>query len=115
MRTITSCALLWASLSLAIHDSEHFTNKLARGPDAAPSSSSHIAIIGAGAGGSSAAFWIAKAKERYGLDVVVDIFERSDYVGGRKLFYWCNSLQLWLTSLKGALRFIRIITLPTSP
>lgn len=91
MRTITSCALLWASLSFAIHDSEHFTNKLARGPDAAPSSSSHIAIIGAGAGGSSAAFWIAKAKERYGLDVVVDIFERSDYVGGRKLFYWCNS------------------------
>jgi len=96
MRTITSCALLWASLSLAFqwHDTEHSHSTDPRGPDAAPPSSSHIAIIGAGAGGSSAAFWIAKAKERYGLDVVVDIFERSDYVGGRKLFYWCNSLQL---------------------
>jgi prenylcysteine oxidase/farnesylcysteine lyase len=44
-----------------------------------------IAIIGAGAGGSSAAFWIAKAKERSGLDVEVDIYERNDYIGGRKL------------------------------
>ncbi|KZT02930.1 uncharacterized protein LAESUDRAFT_762360 [Laetiporus sulphureus 93-53] len=31
-----------------------------------------IAIIGAGAGGSSAAFWIAKAKQRFGLDVEVE-------------------------------------------
>ncbi|KAN0138475.1 Prenylcysteine lyase domain containing protein [Lactarius tabidus] len=42
-----------------------------------------IAIIGAGAGGSSAAFWIAKAKERSGLNVEIDIYERSDYIGGR--------------------------------
>ncbi|KAI9428756.1 FAD/NAD(P)-binding domain-containing protein, partial [Russula earlei] len=42
-----------------------------------------IAIIGAGAGGSSAAFWISKAKERYNLDVTVDVYERSDYIGGR--------------------------------
>ncbi|KAH9926192.1 uncharacterized protein B0H18DRAFT_1006933 [Fomitopsis serialis] len=40
-----------------------------------------VAIIGAGAGGSSAAFWIAKAKERYGLDVEMDLYERNDYVG----------------------------------
>ena len=45
-----------------------------------------IAIIGAGAGGSSAAFWIAKARERAGVKVQVDVFERSDYVGGRKYF-----------------------------
>lgn len=44
-----------------------------------------IAIIGAGAGGSSAAFWIAKAKERSGLDIGIDIYERNDYFGGRKL------------------------------
>ena len=44
--------------------------------------SNRIAIIGAGAGGSSAAFWIGKAKERWGLDVEVDVFEASDYVGG---------------------------------
>ncbi|THH01023.1 hypothetical protein EW026_g1609 [Hermanssonia centrifuga] len=42
-----------------------------------------IAIVGAGAGGSSAAFWISKAKKRYGLDVEVDVFESSSYVGGR--------------------------------
>ena len=91
MRTITTLALLWAPLLRAFH-----TNEFPRGLDALPLSSPHIAIIGAGAGGSSAAFWIAKAKERYGLDVVVDIFERSDYVGGRKLLILCDSLQLWL-------------------
>ncbi|KAG9049768.1 hypothetical protein FS837_009184 [Tulasnella sp. UAMH 9824] len=42
-----------------------------------------IAIIGAGAGGSSAAFWIQKAKERHGMDVQVDVFERLTRVGGR--------------------------------
>ncbi|KAJ7596706.1 Prenylcysteine lyase-domain-containing protein [Mycena floridula] len=45
---------------------------------------SRIAIIGAGAGGSSAAFWISKAKERAGsLQVEVDVYEKSDYIGGR--------------------------------
>lgn len=43
-----------------------------------------IAIIGAGAGGSSAAFWISKAKERFGLDVEVDVYEQSSYIGGRE-------------------------------
>jgi len=42
-----------------------------------------VAVIGAGAGGSSAAFWIAKAKKRNGLDVAIDIYERNDYIGGR--------------------------------
>ncbi|EDR15109.1 uncharacterized protein LACBIDRAFT_300931 [Laccaria bicolor S238N-H82] len=45
--------------------------------------SSRIAIIGAGAGGSSAAFWISKAKERFGLEVEIDVYERADYIGGR--------------------------------
>jgi prenylcysteine oxidase / farnesylcysteine lyase len=45
--------------------------------------SSRVAIIGAGAGGSSAAFWISKAKERFGVDVEVDVYEKEDYVGGR--------------------------------
>lgn len=49
-----------------------------------PPRSPRVAIIGAGAGGSSAAFWIAKAKERNGLDVAIDIYERNDYIGGRK-------------------------------
>jgi len=46
-----------------------------------------VAIIGAGAGGSSAAFWISKAKERFGLDVAVDVYESSDYVGGREFSF----------------------------
>jgi prenylcysteine oxidase / farnesylcysteine lyase len=49
-----------------------------------PPRSPRVAIIGAGAAGSSAAFWIAKAKERNGLDVAIDIYERNDYIGGRK-------------------------------
>ena len=43
-----------------------------------------IAIIGAGAAGSSAAFWISKAKERYGLDVEVDVYDKNAYIGGRE-------------------------------
>lgn len=43
-----------------------------------------IAIVGAGAGGSSAAFWISKAKSRFGLDIDVDVYDRSDYIGGRQ-------------------------------
>ncbi|KAG1716771.1 hypothetical protein ID866_369 [Astraeus odoratus] len=42
-----------------------------------------IAIIGAGAGGSSAAFWISKAKERFGIDVEIDVYDRASYIGGR--------------------------------
>ncbi|KAG1825546.1 Prenylcysteine lyase-domain-containing protein [Suillus subaureus] len=38
--------------------------------------SPRIAIIGAGAGGSSAAFWISKAKKRFGIDY---------YIGGRSI------------------------------
>lgn len=43
-----------------------------------------VAIIGAGAAGSSAAFWIGKANERYGLDIQVDVYEKSNKIGGRK-------------------------------
>lgn len=51
------------------------------------SAANRIAIIGAGAGGSSAAFWISKAKERFGLDVEVDVFERNNYIGGSAYEY----------------------------
>ncbi|PPQ63712.1 hypothetical protein CVT24_004292 [Panaeolus cyanescens] len=48
-----------------------------------PSTTPRIAIVGAGAGGSSAAFWVSKAKDRFGLNVEIDIYERSSYIGGR--------------------------------
>jgi NAD(P)-binding Rossmann-like domain len=41
-----------------------------------------VAIVGAGAAGSSAAFWISKAAERLGKDIAVDVYESSDYIGG---------------------------------
>ena len=40
------------------------------------------AIIGAGAAGSSAAFWAAKAKARSNVALEIDVFDRADYVGG---------------------------------
>ena len=49
-----------------------------------------IAIIGAGAGGSSAAFWISKAKQRFGIDVEIDVYERASYIGGRECLYFCS-------------------------
>ncbi|TFK57561.1 FAD/NAD(P)-binding domain-containing protein [Heliocybe sulcata] len=42
-----------------------------------------VAIVGAGAGGSSAAFWIAKAKKRSDVEVEVDVYESAGYIGGR--------------------------------
>lgn len=41
-----------------------------------------VAIIGAGAGGSSTAFFIAKAKQRYGVDIDIHIYEENEFVGG---------------------------------
>ena len=51
-----------------------------------------IAIIGAGAGGSSAAFWVSKAKERFGLDVEVDVYDKNTYIGGRECTVHTHSL-----------------------
>ena len=63
-----------------------------------------IAIIGAGSGGSSAAFWIAKAKERHQQNVHVDVYERSDYIGGR-MYYYCSFVMLGV-GLNGLARSI---------
>ena len=90
MRKITLFVLITASLSHAFQFPFDFKNFRLTRPHTSlslgvvPPRSPRVAIIGAGAGGSSAAFWIAKAKERHGLDVAVDIYERNDYIGGRK-------------------------------
>lgn len=47
-----------------------------------------VAIIGAGAAGSSAAFWTSLAAERLGRNITVDVFERSNYIGGRKSVFF---------------------------
>ncbi|KAH9075769.1 FAD/NAD-P-binding domain-containing protein [Lactarius deliciosus] len=90
MRNLISLILVAASLSHAIQ-LPFDIGKLwpAKLPPSEPSpvvetpQPPRIAIIGAGAGGSSAAFWISKAKERSGLDIEIDIYERNDYIGGR--------------------------------
>ena len=43
-----------------------------------------VAVIGAGAAGSSAAWWLHLASERLGQPIEVDVFERAHYIGGRK-------------------------------
>lgn len=50
------------------------------------STTPRIAIIGAGAAGSSAAFWISKAKQRSEIDVEVDVYERASYIGGSECY-----------------------------
>lgn len=55
-------------------------------PVDAPSSSARpprVAIIGAGAGGSSAAYWLSLGKKRANITFDIDVYERSDYIGGR--------------------------------
>ncbi|KAF8588432.1 FAD/NAD(P)-binding domain-containing protein [Ramaria rubella] len=43
-----------------------------------------VAIIGAGAGGSSAAFWLSRAQNRTPEhNVFIDVFEKETYIGGR--------------------------------
>ena len=97
MRKIILSALVAASLSRAFQFPFSLDSFLSTRPEPPPEpgvvlpKSPRIAIIGAGAGGSSAAFWISKAKERYDLDLDLDIYERNDYIGGRKLLDSCSS------------------------
>jgi prenylcysteine oxidase/farnesylcysteine lyase len=97
MRRIFISTLIAASVSHAFQLPFNINSLFSQAPLSTPSSSNvetpwspRVAIIGAGAGGSSAAFWIAKAKERHGLNVSVDIYERNDYIGGRELLHPCQ-------------------------
>ena len=46
-----------------------------------------VAIIGAGPGGSSTAFFVAKAKQRYGVDIDIHIYDKNEFVGGGESLY----------------------------
>ena len=74
-----------------------------------------VAIIGAGAGGSSTAFFIAKAKQRYGVDVDIHIYDKNEFVGGGECLFASlrkleNSTMSKITTL-----FIPTTTSVTSP
>lgn len=43
-----------------------------------------VAVIGAGAAGSSSAWWLQLASDRLGHPIEVEVFERADYIGGRR-------------------------------
>lgn len=47
------------------------------------STAHRVAVIGAGAGGSSAAFWLGLARLRHGHDIEIDVYDKQGYVGGR--------------------------------
>ena len=53
------------------------------------SKSVKVAVIGAGAGGSSALYWLSLAKQRAapGTDVSVTVYEKDTRVGGRKSLF----------------------------
>lgn len=50
---------------------------------AQPEQQYRVAIVGAGAGGSSAAYWTSLAGTRNQKQVSIDVFERNNYIGGR--------------------------------
>ncbi|CAG7846092.1 SubName: Full=Related to prenylcysteine oxidase {ECO:0000313/EMBL:CCA66843.1} [Serendipita indica DSM 11827] len=76
-------ALSWSSLfgSKGVAADQYVMQP--EGPGVLVPSNPRIAIIGAGAAGSSAANWIGFATGRSQKVVGVDVFERADYVGGR--------------------------------
>ncbi|THV06108.1 FAD/NAD(P)-binding domain-containing protein [Dendrothele bispora CBS 962.96] len=84
MRLVLLASLISSSLALQLPFKVPFFQKaFSVEDDDSVHDTPRIAIIGAGAAGSSAAFWISKAQERFGVNVEIDVYERSSYVGGR--------------------------------
>ncbi|KAI5467063.1 Prenylcysteine lyase-domain-containing protein [Mariannaea sp. PMI_226] len=54
-------------------------------PAAGASEVKNVAIIGAGAAGSSAAYHLATYAKKQGLNINITVFEKTDHVGGRSL------------------------------
>ncbi|KAH6891287.1 hypothetical protein B0T10DRAFT_484897 [Thelonectria olida] len=58
---------------------------MAGAPCAGATEVKNVAIIGAGAAGSSAAYHLAKYAEQEGLTINITIFEKTNHIGGRSL------------------------------
>ncbi|KAH7875610.1 Prenylcysteine lyase-domain-containing protein [Lentinula edodes] len=86
MRSLLFLSLVSASFALQLPFKVPFFQSTVPPEDDEPvRGTPKIAIIGAGAAGSSAAFWISKAQERFGVDVEVDVYEKTSRIGGRSL------------------------------
>ncbi|KAJ3801137.1 Prenylcysteine lyase-domain-containing protein [Lentinula aff. detonsa] len=86
MRSLVFLSVVSASLALQLPFKVPFFQSTAPSEDDEPvRGTPKVAIIGAGAAGSSAAFWISKAQERFGVDVEVDVYEKTSHIGGRSL------------------------------
>ena len=72
-----------------------------------------VAVVGAGAAGSSSAFWIAKAKSRSSVAVEVDVYEKEAYVGGREQFVYLELHPISQFSAFGYLYFQQAALLST--
>ncbi|KAI0024072.1 Prenylcysteine oxidase [Xylariomycetidae sp. FL0641] len=61
------------------------SNQVSDGLDAPRTAVKQVAIIGAGAAGSSTAYHLRKYADEAGLDLNVTVFERTGHIGGRTL------------------------------
>ncbi|KIJ30166.1 hypothetical protein M422DRAFT_187434 [Sphaerobolus stellatus SS14] len=67
-----------------------------------------VAIIGAGAGGSSAAYWLARAQNRTPEhELEVEIFEKEGYIGGRSTVVFPYSSEEYRPIELGASIFVK--------
>ncbi|KAE9395928.1 hypothetical protein BT96DRAFT_942062 [Gymnopus androsaceus JB14] len=91
MRTALLLSLLSATLGVKALQLQlpfkvpFFQSTFSPEDDEPPRGTPRVAIVGAGAAGSSASFWISKAQERFGVDVEVDVYEKTSRIGGRSL------------------------------
>ena len=95
MRTALLLSLLSATLGVKALQLQlpfkvpFFQSTFSPEDDEPPRGTPRVAIVGAGAAGSSASFWISKAQERFGVDVEVDVYEKTSRIGGSWYSYSC--------------------------
>lgn len=70
----------------------------------------NVAIIGAGAAGSSAAYYLKRFAEGSGLAVNITVFERNDYVGGRTTTVYAYDMPSEPVELGGSI-FVEVNTI----
>lgn len=83
MRAVLILSLISSTLALQLpFKVPFFQSSISPEDDEPARGTPKVAIIGAGAAGTSAAFWISKAQERFGVDVEVDVYEKTSHIGG---------------------------------